>query len=220
MYENPAILSAMNDKNLHIVDHPIVQALLTGMRDKSTPPDRFRQLVRAISHLLGYEATRKLRMEKVDIDTPLETLQGVKLGKPITIVPILRAGLGMADGLTAVIPAAQVGHLGMFRDEEKLKPVSYYENLPTNIAEGSVLVADPMLATGGSAKAAIQLLRDRGVKELSFLCILCAPEGIAALRQAEPDMPIYTAAIDRQLNDIGFILPGLGDAGDRQFGTL
>jgi len=214
------MLPAMNDDpHLHLADHPIVQSLLTEIRRVETGTDRFRQLIGNISILLGYEATRDLPTEKRQVQTPMQAHTGVRLRSPVTVVPILRAGLGMADGVSSVVPGTQVGHLGMFRDETSLKPVSYYENLPGNIAAGPVLLVDPMLATGGSALAALSLLRGRDCTDIRLLCILAAPEGIAAVRTMEPDLPIYTAAVDEKLNDVGFILPGLGDAGDRQFGT-
>ena len=206
--------------NVHVIDHPLIAQLLTSVRDRHTPPAAFREMVRQIGYMLGYEATRDLQTKTVSVETPLETTEGQTLATPVTIVPILRAGLGMADGVLRLIPQAHMGHLGMFRDEEKLVPVSYYENLPNQATQGPVLLIDPMLATAGSAIFATQRLRELGCKDVRFICLIAAPEGIAKFSEAFPDVPVYTAVIDRQLNDIGYILPGLGDAGDRIFGTL
>jgi uracil phosphoribosyltransferase len=193
--------------------------MLTEARERHTKPARFRALLSGIGQALAFEATRDLVMEPAKIETPLETFTGARLKLPITIVPILRAGLGLAEGIHALIPEAQMGHLGMFRDEEKLSPVSYYEKLPISVAHGPVLLADPMLATGGSALAAVQLLRTRRCKDIRLLCMVAAPEGVERLHDEFPNVPIYTAALDRELDDRGYILPGLGDAGDRLFGT-
>jgi uracil phosphoribosyltransferase len=204
---------------VHVVNHPLVGLMLTEARDKGTPPRRFRAMLGQIGMLLAYEATRDLATEAVDVNTPLEVMRGTKLKHRITVVPILRAGLGLAQGVQHLLPDAMTGHLGMFRDEQALSPVSYYEKLPTQIAGTTVLLCDPMLATGGSAVAAIGLLRSRGCKDVRLLCLVAAPEGIAKVTATHPDLPIYVAAVDRELDDRGYILPGLGDAGDRLFGT-
>jgi uracil phosphoribosyltransferase len=204
---------------LHLVAHPLVQHMLTEVRDKHTKPARFRALLSAIGQALAYEATRDLVMEPLDVETPLERFRGSRLRLPITIVPILRAGLGLADGIHRLIPEAQMGHLGMFRDEERLSPVSYYEKLPISVANGPVLVADPMLATGGSALAAVHLLKNRRCRDVRLLCMVAAPEGVERVHAEFPGVPVYAAALDRELDDRGYILPGLGDAGDRLFGT-
>lgn len=205
---------------VHVVDHPLIGQMLTVVRDRHTPPSVFRENVRQIGYMLGYEATRDLAVRSVKVQTPLETTDGVTLATPVTIVPILRAGLGMADGVLRLIPQAHMGHLGMFRDEEKLRPVSYYESVPSEATRGPVLLIDPMLATAGSATAAVARLRELGCKDIRFICLIAAPEGIANFTAKFPDVPVYAAVIDRQLNEVGYILPGLGDAGDRIFGTL
>jgi len=208
------------DPGVHLIDHPLVTQLQTELRDVATPHGRFRDLTERIGQLLAYEALRDAPQKAMTVHTPLEPYAGSQIKGPVTIVPILRAGMGPATGMAALIPESQVGHLGMFRDEEKLTPVSYYAKLPANIAQGPVLLVAPMLATGGSACAAIDALKERGCKHVAFLCLVAAPEGIAKMRSEHPDIPIYTAAIDRQLNDQGYILPGLGDAGDRIYGTV
>ncbi|MFI4861842.1 MAG: uracil phosphoribosyltransferase [Phycisphaerales bacterium JB063] len=208
-----------DDPHVHLADHPLVAHLQTELRNTDTPHGRFRELTERIGQLLAYEALRDAPQTQRTVETPLEPYQGSQLVGPITIVPILRAGMGPATGMAQLIPESQVGHVGMFRDEQSLTPVSYYVKLPANIADGPVLLVDPMLATGGSASAAVRVLKERGCNDLRFLCLVAAPEGIAKLRGDHPDVPIYTAAIDRQLNDKGYILPGLGDAGDRIFGT-
>lgn len=202
-----------------LVRHPIIAHMLTELRDRHTPSPAFRETIGIVGQFLAYEALRRVKLADAPIDTPLEPHTGKRLAQRITVVPVLRAGLGLADRLLSVIPGAYMGHIGMFRDEEKLEPVSYYEKLPRRASEGMVLLIDPMLATGGSAVAAATLLKKRGCHDITFVCLLAAPEGIDTLRQAHPDVPIITAAIDRQLNDLGYILPGLGDAGDRVFGT-
>jgi len=206
--------------NVHLVDHPLVAHLQTELRNQDTPHGRFRDIIERLGQLLVYEALRQSPTRPHTVNTPLEPYPGTSLAGPITIVPILRAGMGPAAGMARLIPDSQVGHLGMFRDEKKLTPVSYYMKLPTNICDGPVFLVDPMLATGGSANAALDVLKQRGCKQLQFVCIVAAPEGIAKVQEKHPDIPITTAAIDRQLNDKGFILPGLGDAGDRIFGTV
>ena len=207
-------------REVRLIDHPVVAHMVSDAREANTPPAMFRELLKRIGQLLAYEATRDLKTTPTSVTTPLETFESPRLAEAVTIVPILRAGMGLTAGMMDVIPNARMGHLGMFRDEEKLKPVSYYEKLPEAITSGPVLLVDPMLATGGSAVAALELLQDKGCKDIRFVCLVAAPEGLAAVTEAFPGLPIYTAAVDRELNDIGYILPGLGDAGDRVFGTL
>lgn len=207
--------------NVHVLNHPLIQHKLTLMRQKDTGSKDFRQLLDEIAMLMGYEVTRDLPLQDIEIETPIckctmQTLAGKKLG----IVPILRAGLGMVDGMLKLIPAARVGHIGLYRDPATLKPVEYYCKLPTDAPERLLIVCDPMLATGGSAIAAIQFLKDRGCSSIRLMCLLGAPEGIKAVQEAHPDVDIYIAAVDSHLNDHGYIVPGLGDAGDRIFGTL
>ncbi|MAX23013.1 MAG: uracil phosphoribosyltransferase [Phycisphaeraceae bacterium] len=205
---------------LFVLDHPVAAHLVTRIRDEETPTPRFRELVARVGMLLAYEATRDLPTKTVKVKTPIKETDGYVLQLPVTVVPILRAGLGLAEGVMQLLPQAVMGHVGMFRDEEALKPVSYYEKLPTQIADGPVLLIDPMLATGGSAAAAIELLKGKGCTDIRFLSLIVAPEGVEKLTTAYPDVPIYTAALDECLNDIGYIVPGLGDAGDRLYGTL
>ncbi len=203
-----------------VVDHPLVQHKLTKLRDKSTEPKEFRELLSEISSLMLYEVTRNLPTKEVEVETPLGIAKGKILNnKDLAIVPILRAGLVMAEGMLQILPSAKVGHIGLYRDPETLKPVQYYTKLPEDIDKREVIVVDPMLATGGSAIAAISILKTKGVKNIKFVCIISAPEGMEALKNSHPDVDIYTAAIDEKLNDHGYIIPGLGDAGDRLFGT-
>ena len=205
---------------VHLIDHPMVQHKLTIMRDKSTPSNIFRQLLYEISLLMGYEITRDFPMEDVEVETPLERATLKKIaGKKVAIVPILRAGLGMVDGLRDLIPVARVGFIGLSRDEETHKPVPYYCKLPKGVDKRLVILTDPMLATGGSACAAIDLVKQKGCQDIRLMCLVAAPEGIKLVQEKHPDVDIYVAAIDRQLNDNCYILPGLGDAGDRIFGT-
>ncbi|MEM1108673.1 MAG: uracil phosphoribosyltransferase [Planctomycetota bacterium] len=211
--------SALSD-NVTLVDHPLVEALLTDLRDRHTPALRFREAVEALGHLLAYEAIRDVSLSRETIETPLETMDAPRMEQVITIVPILRAGLGLADGMLRLLPGSQVGHIGMARNESTLEPEWYYEKLPSNITDGLTLIADPMLATGGSAVAAVDLLKSRGCTAIKFVGVLAAPEGIQALTAAHPDVPIVVAGVDRELNGKGYIVPGLGDAGDRYFGTL
>ena len=199
--------------------HPLVKHKLTLMRDANTKPKKFRELVRETTMLLTYEATADLGITEKEVQTPMGTAVGSELGDMIGLIPILRAGLGMVDGIWEMMPGAEVWHIGLYRDEETLKPVSYYNKLPTNPTVQVCLVLDPMLATGGSAIATIDILKKWGAERIKFMGLLAAPEGIAALQKAHPDVPIHVAQIDSHLNDIGFIVPGLGDAGDRQFGT-
>lgn len=206
--------------NVRLANHPLIEHLLTTLRDRTTPPLRFREAVEALGHLLAYEAIRDAPLQTKRIDTPLEAMDAPVMRRRITIVPILRAGLGLAQGMLSLLPDAQMGHIGMARNEDTLEPESYYEKLPPHLDDSLVLIADPMLATGGSAVAAVDLLKSRGVQDPVFVGVLAAPEGLATLTQAHPDLPIVVAAVDRQLNDVGYIVPGLGDAGDRYFGTL
>jgi uracil phosphoribosyltransferase len=206
--------------NLTLVDHPLVQHKLTLMRDKNTPSAIFRKLLREISLLLGYEVLRDLPMATIKIETPLAEMEApILLGKKVVFVSILRAGSGLLDGLTDLVPSARIGHIGLYRDPETLMPIEYYFKVPTDIAERPVVLVDPMLATGNSVAAAITRLKDRGVKDLKLVTLLAAPEGIQHLARMHPDVHIFTAAIDSHLNTHGYIVPGLGDAGDRMFGT-
>ena len=206
---------------VHIVDHPLVQHKLTLMRQKETGTKDFRELLEEIAMLMAYEITRELPLEDVEIETPVAPCHAKKLaGKKLGIVPILRAGLGMAEGVLRLVPAARVGHIGLYRDPETLQPVEYFYKLPGDISERLFIVVDPMLATGGSSAAALDLLKKKGAKNIVLLCLVAAPEGVRAVNTAHPDIPIYTAAVDDHLNEHGYIVPGLGDAGDRIFGTL
>lgn len=204
---------------VHESQHPLVKHKLTLLRDIKTEPKKFRELVRELALLLCYEATTDLGTKAIMVDTPMGQASGEQLTEKIGVIPILRAGLGMVNGIWEMMPGAEVWHIGLYRDEKTLKPVSYYNKLPTVPTVQVCLVVDPMLATGGSAVAAVQILKDWGAERIKFVGILAAPEGVEALRSAHPDVPIYVAKIDERLNDIGFIVPGLGDAGDRQFGT-
>ncbi|MCT1798042.1 uracil phosphoribosyltransferase [Aerococcus viridans] len=208
---------------LVVIDHPLVQHKMAMLRDKDLGTKGFRELVNEITMFLGYEVTRDLSMEEIEIETPLvKTTQKVIAGKKLAIAPILRAGLGMVDGMLLLMPAAKVGHIGMFRDEETLQPQKYFFKMPQDIEEREVIVVDPMLATGGSAIMAIDSLVKRNFKaeSIKFVCLVAAPEGVKALQDAYPEVDIFSAALDEKLNEDGYILPGLGDAGDRLFGTL
>lgn len=203
-----------------IFDHPLIKHKLTFIRDKNTGSKEFRELVTEVSTLMGYEVTRHLTLEDVEIETPVAKMKSqVIAGKKVGLVPILRAGLGMVDGMLNLLPAARVGHIGLYRDPETFQPVEYYCKLPQDIAERDLIVLDPMLATGGSAVAAIQFLKDRGAVSIMLVNLIAAPEGIEAVQKAHPDVDIYVAAVDDKLNDHKYIVPGLGDAGDRLFGT-
>ncbi|RMD90881.1 MAG: uracil phosphoribosyltransferase [Alphaproteobacteria bacterium] len=207
-------------RQLTVIDHPLVQHKLTLMRRRDTSSAQFRQLLREISHLLGYEVTRDLPLEPVQIETPLMPMQAMQLsGKKLCFVSIMRAGDGLLQGLLDLVPSARVGHVGLYRDHESLQAVKYYFKMPQALSERLCLVVDPMLATGNSAVAALDVLKEAGAKDIRFLCLVAAPEGVAALTSAHPDVPIFTAALDERLNEKGYILPGLGDAGDRLFGT-
>lgn len=209
----------MPNDNVFISEHPLVAHKLTKLRDVDTSPKKFRELIREISALIAYEATQDLGGRDVEVQTPLEPAAGRELVEKIGLVPILRAGLGMVEGVWELMPTAEVWHLGLYRDERTLKPVEYYNKLPVEPTVSVCLILDPMLATGGSALATVDILKNWGVQRIKFVGVLGAPEGIAALHQHHPEVPIHLATIDRQLNQNGFILPGLGDAGDRQFGT-
>ena len=207
-------------KHLTVVDHPLVQHKLSLMRDQTTPTAVFRQLLREIAHLLAYEVTRELPMTTKTIETPLTAMQAPVLdGRKLALVSILRAGNGLLDGMLDLIPSARVGFVGLYRDEETLKPVQYYCKLPGEVSERLVIAVDPMLATGNSSVAAIDLIKEQGATNIRFLCLLAAPEGVARMKEAHPDVPVVTAALDERLNEKGYIVPGLGDAGDRMFGT-
>lgn len=203
-----------------VIDHPLIQHKLTIIRDKNTGTKIFREVVNEIAMLMAYEVSRDMPLEDIEIETPIEkTVQKTLSGKKVAIVPILRAGIGMVDGILELIPAAKVGHIGLFRDEETLEPHEYFFKMPEDIAARQLFVVDPMLATGGSAIMAIDSLKQRGASNIKFVCLVAAPEGVKALQEAHPDIDIYTAALDERLNDHGYIEPGLGDAGDRLFGT-
>jgi len=206
---------------LHVLDHPLITHKLSIMRNKKTGSKDFRELLEEISMLMGYELTRDLPLEEVSIETPLTKMKAKMIsGKKLAIVPILRAGLGMVDGLQSLVPVAKVGHIGLYRDPETHLPVEYYCKLPLDIEERIVILVDPMLATGGSAVDALTMLKKRGCKHIRFMCLVAAPEGVAKVQEAHPDVDIFTAALDECLNDHAYIVPGLGDAGDRIFGTL
>ncbi|MEZ0169572.1 uracil phosphoribosyltransferase [Microvirga sp. TS319] len=210
----------MRMEGVTVVDHPLVQHKLTLMRDKQRSTKGFRQLLNEIGMLLCYEVTRDLPMERIEIDTPLTKMEGAQIaGKKLVFAPILRAGVGFLDGMLTLVPAARVAHIGLYRDPESLQAVEYYFKAPSDLGDRMVLVLDPMLATANSAVAAIERLKERGAKDLRFVCLLAAPEGIERLRSAHPDVHIWTASIDERLNDHGYIVPGLGDAGDRMYGT-
>ncbi|MDL2249166.1 uracil phosphoribosyltransferase [Lachnospiraceae bacterium PF1-21] len=206
--------------NVHVMDHPLIQHKITYIRRKDTGSKDFRSAVGEIAALMCYEATRDLKLQDVEIETPMGKMVGKELsGKKLAIVPILRAGLGMVDGMLDMVPAAKVGHIGLYRDPETLEPVEYYCKLPADSSEREVFVVDPMLATGGSSVAAIQMLKEKGVKSIRFMCIIAAPEGVKRMQEEHPDVELYIGALDEKLNDHAYIVPGLGDAGDRIFGT-
>lgn len=209
----------MSFPNVIVIDHPVVQTKLAELRDFTTDHRKFRALLDEIAGLMVYEVTRDWPTQPRVVQTPLERMTGRVLARQVTLVPILRAGLGMADGVLKLLPDARLGHLGVYRNEETLEPVPYYAKLPPDIAATEVLLIDPMLATGGSGSAAVSVLKKAGVASLRFVCLVAAPEGIQTVHRLHPEVPIYCAAIDRQLNEKGYILPGLGDAGDRIFGT-
>ncbi|MGN0997238.1 MAG: uracil phosphoribosyltransferase [Candidatus Ventricola sp.] len=205
---------------VHVMDHPLIQHKVSLMRDKETGPKEFRELLNEISMLMAYEVTRDLPLKTVEIETPIcRAHTQVIAGKKLAIVPILRAGLGMVDGIMSLVPAAKVGHIGLYRDPNTLEPVEYYCKLPADAQEREILLVDPMLATGGSASAAIGFMKKRGCKNIKLVCLIAAPEGAARIQADHPDVDIFVAAMDEKLNDHGYIIPGLGDAGDRLFGT-
>lgn len=206
--------------HLTVVDHPLVQHKLTLMRDKGTSTAEFRRLLHEITQLLAYEITRELPLTQTTIETPMQTMDSpILAGKKLALVSILRAGNGMLDGVLELVPSARVGFVGLYRDEETLQPVQYYFKAPKELKDRMVIAVDPMLATGNSSAAAIDLLKEAGATNIRFLCLLAAPEGVARMKDAHPDVPIFTASLDRELNEKGYIMPGLGDAGDRMFGT-
>lgn len=206
--------------NVNVMTHPLIQHKVTLMRSVDTGSKDFRELLEEITMLMGYEITRTLPLEDVEIQTPLVKMTGKQIaGKKLGIVPILRAGLGMVNGMLDLIPTAKVGHIGLYRDPETLKPVEYYCKLPNDVASRDFIVTDPMLATGGSASAAITLMKEKGAKNIKLMCLVAAPEGVETINRDHPDVEIFVAALDEKLNDHGYILPGLGDAGDRIFGT-
>lgn len=206
--------------NVHLIDHPLVQHKLTLMRRKDASTNTFRTLLNELSSLMAYEVTRDMPLQDIEVQTPLETMTGKTIdGKKLVFVSILRAGNGILEGMLSVVPGARVGHVGLYRDPETLQPVEYYFKMPQEMEARDIVIVDPMLATGNSAIAAVERLKQLKPKSIKFVCLLTCPEGIAALQKAHPDVAIYTAAIDRQLNEHGYILPGLGDAGDRIFGT-
>ena len=209
----------MSDAKLHVMDHPLILHKITMLRSKETGTKDFRELIYEIALLIGYEATRELPVTEYSVTTPVAEAVGYRLPRQVCLVPILRAGLGMVDALLELIPASKVGHIGLYRDPQTLDPVEYYCKMPPDLAERVVLVLDPMLATGGSAAAAITFLKKRGAKSIKMLNIIGAPEGVAKVRETHPDVDIYLGSLDERLNDHGYIVPGLGDAGDRLFGT-
>lgn len=214
MNQNPSF------RNLTVIEHPLVRHKITMLRDRRTPKKIFKELVDEIAMLMAYEATADLTLEEVEVQTPLEQATGWQVsGKKLTLVPILRAGLGMVEGILRLVPSARVGHVGLYRDHDTLEPVDYYFKVPADVEERDFLVLDPMLATGGSAVSAVTSLKRVGATRIRFLCLVAAPEGVRRLEDAHPDVSVFCAALDRELNEHGYILPGLGDAGDRLFGT-
>jgi len=216
---NQAIPNHDDHSNLVVVDHPFIQIKLTEARDRGTPHWRFCTIVREIAALMLYECTRDWPTKARVVTTPLEETTGVQPDALLTLIPILRAGLGMTRGMVDLMPEARVGHIGLYRDHDSLEPIEYYRRFPTNMADGRVLMLDPMLATGGSAAAAARVLKDEGCEDIRTVCLVASPEGVAKMRDEHSDIPVYAAALDRELNEAGYILPGLGDAGDRIFGT-
>jgi uracil phosphoribosyltransferase len=211
--------ASMKKENVYPSSHPLVAHKLTKLRDKNTKPKKFRELIREISALLAYEATLDLALDDISIETPLAAMQGKSLTEKVGLIPILRAGLGMVEGIWELMPSAEVWHIGLYRDENTLMPVQYYNKLPVEPTVSVCLILDPMLATGGSAVATVDILKAWGVRMIKFVGLIASPEGIQKLQAHHPDVPIHLAAIDDHLNDIGYIVPGLGDAGDRQYGT-
>lgn len=207
-------------KNIHIVEHPLIKKDLTILRDKTTPSEIFRSALQRISVLLASEISKNISLEEIEVETPLEKTIGHKLKKQIVLVPVLRAGLGMVNGFLELIPDSKVGHIGLQRNEETLEPIEYYFKTPSELEKSDVILLDPMLATGGSASGAITYLKNRGAQTIYFACIVAAPKGVHRINSDHPEVKIYSASLDRELNNKGYILPGLGDAGDRTFGTL
>ena len=205
---------------VHVMDHPLIQHKISMLRDKNTSVKDFRELAYEIALLMGYEATRDLTLVEHPVETPITTTTGKFIDKQVAVVPILRAGLGMVDAIVSILPAAKIGHIGLYRDHETHQPVEYYCKLPKDVDQRQVIVTDPMLATGGSAAAAIDFIKQRGAKRIKLMCIIAAPEGVEAVAKAHPDVEIYIGALDEKLNENKYIVPGLGDAGDRLFGTL
>ncbi len=208
------------DKNFFLIEHPIIKRDVTILRDKDTDSEIFRAALQRVSNILAVELSKEFKLTEIEVDTPLEKSSGAKLANDVILVPVLRAGLGMVNGFLQIIPEAKVGHIGLQRNEETLKPVEYYYKVPKNLESAEVVLLDPMLATGGSASEALKYLKKRGAKKLVFACLVAAPAGIEKINSEHPDVKIFTAALDRELNNKGYILPGLGDAGDRTFGTL
>lgn len=208
------------NKNVFLIDHPIIKRDVTILRDKDTDSENFRAVLQRVSNILAVELSKEFSLTQTEIETPLEKTRGSKLSSDVILVPVLRAGLGMVNGFLQIIPEAKVGHIGLQRDEETLKPVEYYYKVPKNLESAEVVILDPMLATGGSASEALKYLKKRGASKMAFACIVAAPEGIEKINSEHPDVKIFAAAIDRELNSKGYIVPGLGDAGDRTFGTL
>ncbi len=212
--------SIQNDNYIVVIDHPLITHKLTQIRKNDTGTNEFRKIVNEIGGLMVYEITRDLELEDVDIETPVAPMKAQQLaGEKLVVCPILRAGLGMVDGILQMLPSARVGHIGLYRDEVTLKPVTYFAKFPSKLDERLVIIVDPMLATGGSAISSIDIVKQHGGKNIKFVCLVAAPEGVEAIRKAHPDVPIYIAALDEKLNEKGYIIPGLGDCGDRIFGT-
>lgn len=208
------------NKNFFLIEHPIIKRDVTILRDKDTDSEIFRAALQRVSNILAVELSKEFKLTEIEVETPLEKARGAKLANDVILVPVLRAGLGMVNGFLQIIPEAKVGHIGLQRNEETLKPVEYYYKVPKNLESAEVVLLDPMLATGGSASEALKYLKKRGAKKLVFACLVAAPAGVEKINSEHPDVKIFTAALDRELNSKGYILPGLGDAGDRTFGTL
>ena len=215
----PAPPSSADYPNLRLVEHPLIAHKLARVRDRSTPPSEFRRLVREIGGLMTFALCAELPVERVALNTPLEATHGARLARPVTLVPILRAGLGLCDGIAALLPEARIGHIGLRRDERTLEAVAYSLSLPADVSAGPALIIDPMVATGGSADHAARALKERGCRDIKLACLVCAPPGVERLLEHHPDVRLFACALDRQLGARGYILPGLGDAGDRLFGT-
>ena len=215
--------STRMDKNCHtnltILDHPLIQDKMRRLRDQETAPTDFRRLISQVAGLMTFQASRDLEIRETKVQTPMEEASAARLAAPVTLVPILRAGLGMVEGIVSLVSEANVGHIGLYRDEETLKPVAYYCKLPPLVADGPVFLVDPMLATGGSAIKATEVLKSHGCQDIRLICLVAAPEGVEAMAECHSDVQIFVAALDRELNELGYIVPGLGDAGDRIFGT-